>query len=98
MAGNQPKIAALARPKHQAVWSKANRSTVAIERSVVNAEPDQSQFQVRPLQAPLRSTKQRYVVVTQSTPSASNQAAISAGGAFDVGSFCSEAIMLLAMP
>ena len=62
MAGNQTKISAFARPKHQAVRSEANRPTVAIERSVANAEPDQSQFQVRPLQTPLRSLGPRYVV------------------------------------
>jgi hypothetical protein len=37
----------------------------------------------------------RYVIVTQSTPSTPNLAAVSAGGALDVGSVSSEAIMLL---
>ena len=39
MAGNQPKISAFARPKHQAVRSEAYRTTVAVDCSVVNAEP-----------------------------------------------------------
>jgi hypothetical protein len=39
----------------------------------------------------------RYVIATQSTPSTTNLDAVSAGGAFDVGSVYSEAIMLLAL-
>ena len=91
MAGNQPKISAFARPKHQALRSEANWTTIAIHCSVMNVEPDQSQLHDGPAQSELRSMGPRYVTVSQSTPSISKHSIGSAGGAFDFGSVCSPA-------
>ena len=97
MTGNQPKISAFARPKHQAVRPEANWTTIAIHCSVMNAEPDQNQLHDGPVQTQLRSMGLRNVTVSRSTPSISNHSMDSAGGAFDVGSVCSQLIILLAI-